>query len=350
MNTMKNIVKKILIIRRSALGDTIHTLPLAKALRNKYPQAQIDWVVEDKAAQFILNNPLLNKVYIIRKKTDGLKEFFDLIKEIRSEKYDIVIDTQQLLKSAVIMGFSGGKRRITLSDGREFSGLFANEIIKTNRKQFDIHYHVVKRNLEIAEYLGCDTKNIEFVLPEISEDTKSKVKKLLKYLDPDKKTIVIAPETTWDNKHWTVDSWRDVIKEFIGKVNIIYTGTANDKGLSVAILSEFSEKDIINLRGLTNLIELAEVFNYADVVVSPDSGSAHIAWATGKPSVIAMFFATSAERTAPFGEKYYSVQSECPCSPCMKKKCLNKEINKCINFINSQKIVKLLNKVLQFGQ
>lgn len=349
MNTMNNISKKILIIRRSALGDTIHTLPLAKALRNKYPDAQIDWVVEDKAAQFVLNNPLLNKVYVIHKKTDGIRDFFTLIKNIRKEKYDIVIDTQQLLKSAVIMGFSGGKRKITLSDGREFSGIFANEIIKTNRKQFDIHYHVIKRNLEIAKYLGCDTENIEFVLPEIKSDTKLKVKELLKDLDKNKKTIVISPETTWDNKHWTVNSWREIIKEFIGKVNIIYTGTTNDKGLSVAILSEFSEKDIINLRGLTNLVELAEVFKYADVVISPDSGSAHIAWAIGKPFVITMFFATSAERTAPFGEKYYSVQSDCECSPCMKKKCLNKEINKCINFINSQKIVKLLNKVLQFG-
>ena len=137
--------QKILIIRRSALGDTIHTLPLAKSLREKYPDAQIDWIVEDKAEKFITNNPLLDKVYVIHKKTGGFKEFKALIKQIRAEKYDIAIDTQQLLKSGIILGLSGAKRKIALSDGREFSGIFANEIIKTDRKQFDVNYHVVKK-------------------------------------------------------------------------------------------------------------------------------------------------------------------------------------------------------------
>ena len=72
---------KILIIRRSALGDTIHTLPLAKSLREKFPNAQIDWIVEDKAEKFITNNPLLNKVYVIHKKTGGFAEFKQIIKQ-----------------------------------------------------------------------------------------------------------------------------------------------------------------------------------------------------------------------------------------------------------------------------
>lgn len=348
MNTMNNRVMKILIIRRSALGDTIHTLPTAKAIRDKYPDAQIDWVVEDKAAMFVVNNPLLDKVYIINKKKDNIIDFFRLIGEIRKEKYDIVLDTQQLLKSAVIMGLSGGKRKIALSDGREFSGFFANEIIKTNRKQFDINYHVVKRNLEMAGYLGCNTDNIQFVLPESSDDVKNRVKNLLATLDPNLKTIVICPETTWANKHWTVAGWQNIIKEFCGKVNIVYTGTLNDNGLCEAILSKFEKDNIINLRGKTNLQELAEVFRYSNVVVSPDSGSAHIAWAVDKPAVITLFFATSGLRTAPFGDKYFYVQAECECSPCMKKRCKNLDANKCLELINSQKIVKILQKVLQF--
>ena len=151
-----NNIKKILIIRLSALGDTIHTLPFANALRKKYPNVQLDWIVEDKAEKFILNNPLLNNVYVLERKKwkemnfyNVLKEFFLIIKKIRSEQYDIVIDTQQLLKSAILMGLSKGKRKIALDGGREFSWLFANEIIKTNRKQFDIDYHVVKRNLTV---------------------------------------------------------------------------------------------------------------------------------------------------------------------------------------------------------
>lgn len=339
---------KILIIRRSALGDTIHTLPLAKSLREKFPNAQIDWIVEDKAEKFITNNPLLNKVYVIHKKTGGFAEFKQIIKQIRAQKYDIAIDTQQLLKSGVILGLSGAKRKITLSDGREFSWIFANEIIKTNRKQFDINYHVVKRNLEIAKYLGADEEKIEFTLPNTSENDKNKAKDLLNKIDPNLKSVIISPETTWDNKHWTVDGWRKVIEKLSGKVNLVYTGTSDENGLSGKILQGFD--GIINLSGKTNLFELEEVFKLADLVISVDSGSAHVAWATGVPAIITLFFATSSKRTAPFGEKYFSIQAETPCSPCMKRKCKNKIINECVPTISPEKVISTVNEILKFDR
>lgn len=339
---------KILIIRRSALGDTIHTLPLAKSLREKFPNAQIDWIVEDKAEKFITNNPLLNKVYVIHKKTGGFAEFKQIIKQIRAQKYDIAIDTQQLLKSGVILGFSGAKRKITLSDGREFSWIFANEIIKTNRKQFDINYHVVKRNLEIAKYLGADEEKIEFTLPNTSENDKNKAKDLLNKIDPNLKSVIISPETTWDNKHWTVDGWRKVIEKLSGKVNLVYTGTSDENGLSGKILQGFD--GIINLSGKTNLFELEEVFKLANLVISVDSGSAHVAWATGVPAIITLFFATSSKRTAPFGEKYFSIQAETPCSPCMKRKCKNKIINECVPTISPEKVISTVNEILKFDR
>lgn len=338
---------KILIIRRSALGDTIHTLPLAKSLREKFPNAQIDWIVEDKAEKFITNNPLLDKVYVIHKKTGGFAEFKQIIKQIRAQKYDIAIDTQQLLKSGVILGLSGAKRKITLSDGREFSWIFANEIIKTNRKQFDINYHVVKRNLEIAKYLGADEEKIEFTLPNTSENDKNKAKDLLNKIDPNLKSVIISPETTWDNKHWTVDGWRKVIEKLLGKVNLVYTGTSDENGLSGKILQGFD--GIINLSGKTNLFELEEVFKLADLVISVDSGSAHVAWATGVPAIITLFFATSSKRTAPFGEKYFSIQAETPCSPCMKRKCKNKIINECVPTISPEKVTEAVYKILKLN-
>lgn len=339
---------KILIIRRSALGDTIHTLPLAKSLREKFPNAQIDWIVEDKAEKFITNNPLLDKVYVIHKKTGGFAEFKQIIKQIRAQKYDIAIDTQQLLKSGVILGLSGAKRKITLSDGREFSWIFANEIIKTNRKQFDINYHVVKRNLEIAKYLGADEEKIEFTLPNTSENDKNKAKDLLNKIDPNLKSVIISPETTWDNKHWTVDGWRKVIEKLLGKVNLVYTGTSDENGLSGKILQGFD--GIINLSGKTNLFELEEVFKLANLVISVDSGSAHVAWATGVPAIITLFFATSSKRTAPFGEKYFSIQAETPCSPCMKRKCKNKIINECVPTISPEKVISTVNEILKFDR
>ncbi len=347
--------KKILIIRVSALGDSIHTLPLANALRKKYPDYIIDWVVEDKAAKFIVNNPLLNNVYVLERKKwkksgliQGLNEFFKIINKIKKEKYDIVIDTQQLLKSSVIMGLSGGKRKIALDDGREFSGFFANEIIKTGRKQFDINCHVVKRNLEIARYLGCDDLEPKFVLPDLSEEYSQNIVNIIDNLDKTLKTIVIAPATTWVNKHWTVNGWVDVINEFKDKYNIVITASEKEKALTSEILSGISGGNITDLSGRTTLADLVYIFKNSDLVISPDSGSAHIAWAAAVSRIITLFFATSANRTAPYGDKYISVSAGLNCSPCMKKHCRQKTLlNQCCAEIKSEEIINIVKKVLQ---
>lgn len=352
----ENEIKKILIIRLSALGDTIHTLPMLKALRDKYTNAQIDWIVEDKAEKFIADNPLINNVYVLERrkwkqnnnKIQVLKEFFSTINKIRKQKYDIVIDTQQLLKSAVIMGLSGGKRKIAPDGGREFSYIFANEIINMGRKPFDINYHVVKRNLDIAGYLGCNTDKIEFIIPDFEQFYSEEVKNIINNLDKSRKTIVISPATTWENKHWTVQGWVDVINEFKNDYNIVITATEKEKILTNKILSQVQGGNITDLSGKTSLNDLVYIFKNADLVISPDSGSAHIAWAVNHPKVITLFFATSANRTAPFGDKYSSLSAKIPCSPCMKKHCQFKNNkNKCIEEIKSEDLINVTKKVLQ---
>ncbi|MBQ9245241.1 glycosyltransferase family 9 protein [bacterium] len=349
-------INKILIIRLSALGDTIHTIPMANALRKQYPNAQIDWIVEDKAEKFIVNNPLINNVYVLKKrewkknpnKIQVFDEFFKIIKSIREQEYDVVIDTQQLLKSAIIMGLSGGKRKLAPDNGREFSFLFANEIIKMGRKQFDINYHVVKRNLEIAQYLGCKDLSIDFIIPDFSDEYSENVKSIIDNINKTRKTIVISPATTWTNKHWTVNGWKDIINEFKNQFNIILTATEKEKSLTQQISDDIKGENIIDLTGQTNLSDMVYVFKNADLVVSPDSGSAHIAWAVNHPAIITLFFATSANRTAPFGNKYFSISAKTSCSPCMKKHCrLKSNKNNCISEIKSQDVINIIKNVLQ---
>lgn len=353
----KGSFKKVLIIRLSALGDTIHTLPLAAALKKQYPDIQLDWIVEDKASKFIINNPLIDNSYELKRNKQGkikdkLRNFIEYIltiRKIRKEKYDIVIDTQQLLKSAVILGLSGGKRKITLDNGREFSGFFANEIIKTGRKQFDINFHVVKRTLEIAKYLGCKDIEPKFVLPDLSKEYSQYIKEIINNLDKSKKTIILAPVTTWENKHWTIEGWNCIINEFKNEYNIIITAAETEKKYIDTILKNIPDKNkIINLAGLTTLSDLVLIYKHADIIISPDSGSLHIGWAIQSPYIVSLFFATSAKRTAPYGDKYYSVSADLQCSPCMKKKCRKKDnLNMCRTKIQPQKIINIVKKVLQ---
>ena len=226
--------------------------------------------------------------------------------------------------------------------------IFADEIIKTGRKQFDINYHVVKRNLEIAKYLGCKSLETEFIIPDFSKKYTKEIVRRIDNLDKNKKTIVLAPATTWTNKHWTIEGWQNLINEFKEEYNIILTASEKEKPLIKEIIQNTEHKNIIDLSGQTGLSDLVYIYKNADIVISPDSGSAHIAWAVNKPEIITLFFATSAKRTAPYGEKYYSISANISCSPCMKKRCkLNSNPNKCTRSITSEQIINIVKKVLQ---
>ena len=346
-------LKKILILRLSAIGDTIHTLPLINAIKEQYPDCKIGWVVEDKAALFIQGHKNVDNCYIIPKKLwkqrgfcfKNIKEFFNIINAINKEQYDIVIDTQQLFKSAILLPFLDIKRKISLSGGREFSQFFSNEIVKAQHGLFNPNYHVVKRNLELAKYLGVKTDKVEFNLADASSDAKNKVKKLLSGLDCTKKTVVISPATTWKNKHWSEDCWKQVLDYLNGSVNLVFTGTNQDTDLINRLSAPV--KNPIILTGSTNLEELAEVFRNADIVISPDSGSAHIAWAVEKPFVITIFTATAALRNAPFGDNCACFYPDIDCYPCMKRKCkFKKDKNLCCYSVPAQKVIEKIKNIL----
>ena len=353
-------IKKVLILRLSALGDTIHTLPAAYAIKKSFPDCKIGWVVEDKAQLFINGNPLVDKCFVLPKKEwkkrgfsfQNIIDFMNIIDEINEQHYDAVLDTQQLFKSASLLPFLNIKRKITLTGGREFSFLFSNEIYQESHGLFDPNYHVVKRNLEFAKHLGAETDEIKFVLKQPEIAVVDKITDLLSVLDTNKKTVICSPATTWENKHWSELHWSKTLNFLKGKANIVFTGTDADKPLIERIVSgsQLSAEDYLNLAGLTNLEELAEVFSRSDVVISPDSGSAHIAWAVDKPFVITLFSATAEKRSAPFGEKCFVLAPELDCRPCLKKNCKRKsEKNLCCTLVEPQALINLLINILQLG-
>ena len=338
--------KKILIIRLSAIGDTIHTLPMVYTIKSQYPNCKIGWVVEAKAKLFVENNPLIDKCFII---DTNRKNLFEIIKQIRKEQYDIALDSQQLFKSGIILGLCAAKQKITLSGGREFSWIFADKIVKSKTKLFDTNYHVVKRNIELCEYLGCQADEIAFPTPVISFERKDKVESIL----PQNKPIVaIAPATTWINKHISNEIWINILdyiqEKYKEKINVILTGSKKEAELINYIIEKSKYKSAVNLCGKTNLLELLYLYSKCKLVLTPDSGSAHIAWASKEPNIIAFFTSTSSKRTGPLGDKYISLQSFAQCSPCMKKNCQNKtNKNICTFSFNTDEIKKYIDSFLK---
>ena len=322
--------QKVLIIRLSAMGDVIFTIPLANVLKdNGY---NVTWLVSEKGYQLVKNNPCVDKVILAtiekwKKSHTPFKNFLEyisILKQIRNEKYDIALDIQLILKSLLWTLFCGAKRRIVAKNARELSILGGNEIIPATR--VGNNPHAVKSYLKYAEYLGLNTDNIKVTLPQTSKETKEKISELLQPIE-NKPFILVAPATTWTTKHWNKDNWKTLIPKLSEKYTLVFTGTEKDKEL----ISYISEDKYLNLAGKTNLEELQELLSRAELVISMDSGTTHLAWATQKPKIVSIFCSTPETLYAPIGDKYISVSAKEHCSPCHRKRC-PKGTNECTNY------------------
>ena len=336
--------KKALLIRLSALGDVIFNLPLANILqKNGY---ELHWITSEKGFDIINNNPLVNKAILAPvekwKKQSFLKnivEYFKIISFLRSQKYDIAIDTQLLLKSAIWTAFCGAKRRIVSKSAREFAHLAGNEIIE--KLSYDYNTHATKRYLKLSEYLGLQSDEIVAKLPVSTQKSIDKIDELMKDIDKSKPIIGIAPATTWSTKHWNKDNWKELIAELEQDYTLVFTGTKKDQEL----INYISNNKHLSLAGKTNLLELAEFFRRCDLVISLDSGSTHLAWACEKPKIVSIFCSTPKGFYAPVGseEKYIALAGNISCQPCHKKHCAIAETKEGCTYL--PKVDEVLNAV-----
>ncbi len=334
--------KKILLIRLSALGDVVFNIPLANLLKKS--GATLHWLVSEKGYDIVQNNPCNDRVILApvekwkknKNKIQNFIEYLKIIKSLRSEKYDIVLDTQLILKSFIWTVFSGGKRRIVAKSAREGAIFGGNEVIEPLFDDFKLH--AVYNYFKFAKYLGIDSFEIIKTLPEISASTKEKVDALLTPLDKNKPILTIAPATTWNNKHWKKENWKELVSKIDReKYNIIFVGTKKDGDL----ISFISQNEFLNLAGKTNLKELIEIFKRSDTVLSLDSGSTHLAWLSDKPKIISIFTCTPKERYCPVGKKHVALQGNLPCQPCHKKKCPLKT-DACTNYPCTDEVLRVL--------
>ena len=350
MNQGEYSKQKILLIRLSALGDVIFTVPLASILTNN--GYDVTWLVSEKGYDIVKNNPAVDKTILApfgkwknQSLLANLREYFELIKLIRAEKFDIAIDVQGLFKSAIFLILCGAKRRISYKGAREFAFLAANELLPSFKNIYE--KHVVYKYLEFAKYLGIKDETVNVTLPETSPETKEKVDKLLENINPQKPAIILAPATTWKTKHWQKDNWKELISKLKDDYNLVFTGGKNDVEY-VNSLIPTDAYNVINLTGKTDLKELIEVFNRGNLLISLDSGSTHLAWATQKIKIVSIFCSTPKTHYAPLGstDKYIALSGDLPCEPCHKRKCPLKT-NECTHFPAPDEVLKAVKKLLE---
>ena len=344
----------ILIVKLSAIGDVIHTLPALNAIRNAYPEARITWLVEEAAYELVKGHPALDRVLVSKRKRwlkklrsplflSSMKEVYDFLKELRDTHYDMILDFQALLKSGFLIALARGKRKIGFGKGlehMEYSYLFLNERIPA----VSMEHHALIRGLMMLNALGIPTPEIEYEL-EVSNHDRQKVDDLLRQygLVNPKRLVVVNPVAKWESKLWSNRKFAQLADRIIAHYDagIVFTGSFEDRP-TIHQIKAGMRTPAVNLAGETTLKMLAALCAKADVVVSTDTGPMHLAVAVGTP-VVALFGPTAPWRTGPYGPGNQVVTAGQACAPCFKRRCPTCD---CMALISVDQVFDAVSKII----
>ena len=322
----------ILIVKLSAIGDIIHTLPALNAVRKQYPDAHITWLVEEAAYGVIKGHKALDRIIVSKRKTwlkglagrscvKNLREVCSFIKELRDTRYDLILDFQALLKSGILIGLAKGKRKIGFDKGmqhQEHSYIFLNERVPP----VDMEIHALIRGMMLLKAIGIRSYDVEYNI-YISDQKRNAADDLLMHcgIKAPKLLVAINPMAKWETKLWDNLKFSNLADRLIKQADadVIFTGSREDSDAIEDIISKMKGK-AANLAGRTDLKTLAALYEKVSIAVSTDTGPMHLAAAVGTP-VVALFGPTAPWRTGPFGPGHTIIRADLECSPCFKRQC-----------------------------
>jgi lipopolysaccharide heptosyltransferase I len=366
--------ERILLIKPSALGDVVHTLPVLVKLRARYPEARIDWLITPENADLVRHHPDLSNTILFPRKayshfgrdwsaTVGL---FRLLSTIRGNRYDLVIDLHGQLRSAVFTLVSGAPVRIgfdrprvrTEAEGaRRLPGAFSQQhgwtgaregawIAYTHRIPIPtLDVHAVDRYLWLAPMLGFDDRPPNFAIHLAPQVTRSVEELLRSHGLGGKPLAVLVPGTIWETKHWTVAGFAQVGRHLLKSGHeVVIAGTNRDRPRGQAIVAACPGAH--DLCGQTTVAGLVALIQRAAMCVTNDSGSMHVAVAVGSP-VVSVFGPTNPVWIGPYGRPHAVVRADVPCAPCYLRKLRNCPNNHdCMQEVTAAMVIKRVERVL----
>jgi ADP-heptose:LPS heptosyltransferase len=295
----------VLIVKLGALGDVVNTFPLVVNLKRGL-NANIFWLIEPLSYQLVSEHACVDHA-ILFDKYNLRKALPEVMAQLRTKKFDIVLDLQRIVKSGIFCCLAKADRRIGFDKKRckEFTWLFPFERIPAS----DPGAHMVYQYLEFARYLGIDNPEIRWEIP---------VKNVASHNLP-KNYVVLNIGATKAANLWTAQGFAAVAENIMKKFGMksVITGAQEDLLMAKNICSK-DKGNIIDLVGKTSMLYLKEVLAGAKAVVSCDTGPMHLAVALEK-EVVALFGPSDPKRTGPF--KGRVIQKDVGCNPCNKRKC-----------------------------
>lgn len=314
----------ILIVKLSAIGDVVHALPVAAALKQWRPDCRISWVVEKAAFPLVDGHPYVDEAILFDK--PKFKSLGGLavnaprfLRGLRERKFDVVLDLQGLLKSALVAWGSGAKKRYVYENCREGSGLFAERIVGPHVTGG----HVTERYLDVVRHLGVDIAagTADYgVRVSAEEDTATRSVARHNGLAIDQRYAALVLGAGWPNKIWPQEHFAAVGDALYERGIIpVIVGGPSDAQLATLVAGQMKIPPV-NLIGKTSLKQLACVLQQASVVIGGDTGPLHLAAALKTP-VVALLGPTDEDRNGPYGKGHEVLTVPHDCAGCWKRNC-----------------------------
>lgn len=309
--------RRICLIKPSALGDVVQTLPVLAALRRRFPDAYLAWVVNSPIAPLLRPISLIDEVIefhrsALRESGAGaMRTYWSLIDRLADRRFDLVIDLQGLLRSGLMALATRAPRRIGLSSAREGAGYFYTDLIHDGPKDSP----AVERYWQVARAFGVGELPKEFPL-SITPAERRWAREAVGALP--RPILAIHASARWETKRWPAASFAAAAKA-ARPASIVLVGSSAEASLLEA-MGRDHRGPLVDLTARTDLRQLAATLAEVDVLLSNDSGPAHLAAAAGVPTVT-VFTCTSPSRAAPFGQESRVVATSVDCRASYLKCC-----------------------------
>jgi heptosyltransferase-2 len=306
-------IRKVLVLQTAFAGDVVLVTPLARAIKQAYPNAEIYFLVIPKIDILLKNNPFIEKVWVFDKRgrERGLLPFLAWVKKLRSEHFDTAIVPHRSIRSAILVWAAKIPRRIGFHTS-------AGSFLWTDVVRYSKNIQEVERNFKLVQVLGI---TIPAEPPELfpGEQERDEVDLFLKKanIGPGQKMVAMAPGSVWPTKRWLPDGFVQVSRSLWQekRIRTVLIGGESDVDLGDQIVLQAGAGPV-NAMGRLSLLASAELIRRCCVILSTDSAPLHLGVAMGIP-VVAIFGPTVPEfGFGPYGERHTVIQKDMSCRPC----------------------------------
>jgi len=298
-------MKKVLLIQTASLGDVILATATAHSVRTLYPDARISFLVKDSCADVLKNNPVIDNLIVWNKTQHKYRNLCSLLKQIRREKFDAVINFQRFFSSGFITAFSKAGIRAGFSNN-PMSLLF-------NRKTRHLlnGLHETERNLALAKKCFPD---LQYEKPVIAVTKPSDFQNLFL---AEQKYITIFPGSLWPTKQFPKESWIDFMRRIPVDLKVIIAGSMADRVQGEDILAARPE-NTMNLCGKISILESAWLMKNAIMNFTNDSAPTHVASAVNAPVATVFCSTVPGFGFTPLSDKSHVIEfrGKLLCRPC----------------------------------